>query len=345
MSSRLLIYNPENDLALAYGGERFTPPAAAVEIAKAGVLLPFWWADDDDYVAVRREFDADAARLCDEMGLKGRMWHGEDVEVVEPWGWSADLRCRLRDSGVDVAAMPSADDVERLRQLSHRRTTIELHRMLSTPEDLRPVEAKSVDEAYGAMRRFDAAVVKQPWSCSGRGVMFSRECGDDAMRRFVAGSIRRQGSVMVEPEYEREDEMAALFYCNAGTVRLEGMSRFVTDGRGGYVGNLVDSQENIMRMCGADAVEAAKSMEAPLQCLLEGVYRGWIGVDMLRYAGGLNRCVEINMRMTMGVVAMQIYRRISRSGMLTTGFRDAGTATMASLSPSGTRMAVFLEYA
>ena len=42
----LYLFNPENDLAIAFGGENYTPPPAAQLIGKELSALPLWYADD-----------------------------------------------------------------------------------------------------------------------------------------------------------------------------------------------------------------------------------------------------------------------------------------------------------
>ena len=47
---RLLLYNPENDTALASGLRNFTPGREPLTLAHDGGLLAFWWANDGDRV-------------------------------------------------------------------------------------------------------------------------------------------------------------------------------------------------------------------------------------------------------------------------------------------------------
>ena len=42
----LYLFNPENDLAIAFGGENYTPPPAAQLIGKELSALPLWYADE-----------------------------------------------------------------------------------------------------------------------------------------------------------------------------------------------------------------------------------------------------------------------------------------------------------
>ena len=48
----LYLFNPENDLAIAFGGENYTPPPAAQLIGKELSTLPLWYADDDTTIYI-----------------------------------------------------------------------------------------------------------------------------------------------------------------------------------------------------------------------------------------------------------------------------------------------------
>lgn len=310
--SRLLLYNPDNDLALASGLERYTPPAAGRLMADAGALLPLWWAEPDDCILADHRLEEDADRLRRHFGLHGSPGMSDDVTEASPWGWSLAARRRFLDAGLGEASLPSPARIERLRLLSHRRSSITLLRGIGFPAEKLPAEADTVSQALDHIAACGGcAVVKQPWSCSGRGVAFTESMQPEALRRLLEGWIRRQGSVIIEPLYDRINEMAALYYADGrGSVTLSGMSAFSCDVRGNYTGNIVAPQAVIRQLCGNDAVEAARSLVTPLCSLIGDSYRGWLGVDMLRHREGLLPCMELNLRMTMGVVAMLIARRM-----------------------------------
>lgn len=316
--NRLLLYNPENDIALASGLERFTPPAVGRVMARAGALLPFWWADDDsDEVLLPPDLTNAALELKSRYGLPGQPGFSCATEAA-PWGWSAYTRRLLITAGMPENRLPDPALISRLRDLSHRRVTIAIHRALGTDPSLIPVEATTPEEAIAAIGRFGNAVVKQPWSCSGRGVFFTRGLSADELRRRTEAAIRRQGSLLIEPEYEREQEMAALFYSDGRSMAFRGMSAFTADDRGAYTGNVVAPQKELEQLCGADAVVAARRLAPVLQDIIGSSYRGWMGVDMLRHADGLNPCMELNLRMTMGVVAMMLADRLPRGRVAVT---------------------------
>lgn len=313
--AKILLYNPENDLALAFGGERFTPPAAAVALARAGALLPFWWAEEGDCV-IAPGFEQEATELCKRYGLHGTV--GFSATEPMPWGWSLYTRRILINAGVNPEILPSDADIVNMRLLSHRHTATLLHSMLGTPEHLRPVTAATLNDAMHAIRSFNGkAVVKLPWSCSGRGVIFARRLAAIELSRRIEGTLSKQGSVCIEPEYEPIAEMAALYFADGlGNVEWRGMSAFKSGDGGRYEGNIVAPQQEIEQMCGPDALQYAAALQPHLATLIGTKYRGWLGVDMLRHTTGLNPCMELNLRFTMGVAAMYIWQHLGRRGIL-----------------------------
>lgn len=300
---RLYWFCPENDLALAAGLSRYTPPRVALEMRRAGALLPTLWASESDRVLVMERGD--------------RVDSAEDL-AVEPWGWSPYVRTALLKAGVNESLLPSDRRVERIRQLSHRRSASRVLELCGYPTDLIPVEAADIDSAMAEIaRRGGDAVVKLPWSCSGRGVVETRSMSPEALRKMLAGMIGRQGSVMIEPRYERTADFAALFRIDNGTVSHEGYSSFTTDAGGHYRGNLIAPQSQI-RASLPRAVDEWIELLIPALAEVYGTdYEGWLGVDMLSYrdAAGEEKvmpCVEVNLRMTMGVAALLV----ARSGRL-----------------------------
>ena len=95
-------------MALADGGSGYTAPATIRQMRDELHWLPLWWAKDDDLV-----------------------WNGEDRitlsegDEIRPWGWSAALVHQLKQAGVDEKFLPSPDQLDSLRRLSHRQTAVE----------------------------------------------------------------------------------------------------------------------------------------------------------------------------------------------------------------------------
>lgn len=310
--SLLHLFNPENDMALAVNEPNYTPPRAALRLRRAASLLPMWWANKDDAILVEDDMNAEAELLRTTYGLGGHpVKTAPEGFIPEPWGWSAYTRKIFYNAGVASGQLPSTETITEIRNLSHRRLTIKILKHLGTPEQLLPVEAFSVKEAFEAINRFGRAVIKLPWSSSGRGIIYSTDVPTNTLKQYIAGIIHRQGSALVEPYYNREQDFAALFYSDGTTVTYRGCSLFATDTRGFYAGNIIMPQKELSQQIRTDFTTHITNLEDALTIFTTPSYSGWIGVDMLSYrnsSGALLTapCIEVNMRRTMGVAALYI---------------------------------------
>lgn len=328
---RIHFFNPENDLALALGQRRFTPPKAAVAIRRAGCLLPLWWAAPDDFVLVDSpEAASGALAMKKRYGLKaGVVTRAPSGAEPSPWGWSHYARRVFEAAGTDNSLLPDIATLDRLRELSHRRTTIAIHRHLGTDRRLMPVEAFSLKEVTDALDRTADAVVKLPWSSSGRGVIYSSSLPRDTFLDTVKGMINRQGSVLIEPRYERIHDFAMLFDCHDRRVGFVGLSMFVTNGKGFYGGNLVADGNEIIRRLGIDVDLLIPAVGEALTQVVAPHYNGPAGVDMLTYRDShgitaIAPCIEVNLRMTMGFAALAIMKRLAPDRPMLLGVRADG---------------------
>lgn len=316
---RLHLFNPENDLALGAGCANYTPPPRVAALSRAGSLMPMWWADDGDMILVSEPMDDDAGWLRHEYGLCGVPGcSGKPA----PWGWSAYARRRFRQAGVRDELLLADGDIERMRFLSHRRTSVVVLDALGM-KDLAGEEVTDAGRVAELVGEGCALFLKSPWSCSGRGVFGSRGIQPEVICSKAEGIIHRQGSVMVEREYDKIVDFAALFRSHDGVVEFAGWSVFEAARYGAYAGNIVAPQSELLdRIASRDAVRIIPAVEEALTRVVAPHYTGPLGVDMMIYDDGgqrrLHPCIELNLRMTMGFVAMEVQRRLSpsRPGLL-----------------------------
>lgn len=326
MMRKALLFNPENDLALAAGTACYTPPPAAVALSRAGALLPLWWGEKGDMIVAPEEDRPGAERLCREFGLEASVGSADDLALAEvccPWGWSQAAARRFAVAGVCSVALPSAERIDDCRRVSHRRISVSLLSRLGVDGDSLPVEAHTVEAALQAVGHFDGnAFIKLPWSSSGRGVFDVRRLSRPTLLRYVEGFIRRQGSVMVERSRNKVSDFAMLFRCAGGKAVFEALSGFHTDAGGRYLGNMIASDEAIVAHLGIDPRGWADRLADAVSSVIAPFYDGWVGIDMMTEREspgdllGIVPCVEANVRMTMGVVARYVYDRIGGDMML-----------------------------
>ncbi len=328
----LHIFNPEHDIALAANLSNFTAPHAGRQLRNDLGFLPALWAHDGDAVLVDSVAGAERAYKR----LKGRLGKGEclfvdpsflqhlSVERMEPWGWDKALWAQLLRNGFSEPTLPSNDEVEQIRQLSHRRTSAVLLPFLQQNGIVGEAwECSSMEQVEALISKLGQVVLKAPWSSSGRGVRF------DANMAWVQHVLVQQGSVMVEPFYEKVKDFGMEFSATDEGIRYEGLSLFQTK-NGAYTGNVLATEKTKRQMLGRyvslellDAVCDQIVNHAPL-----GDYRGPFGVDMMLVhnsfddkqlqTGGkyhaplmLHPCVEINLRRTMGHVALVLTQLVN----------------------------------
>lgn len=337
---RLLYFNPENDLALAANDAHYTPPASARQMARDLQRLPLLWAEKEDLVLLRNEEDSSAASPADVSPVRtlpsliGTAWGGSSSLQLLPWGWSPLVVRQLRDAGVSASLLPTTEQLADYRAFASRQTAVRLlrHWRAECPEAFggRGLVGESEwctteQEVKDACSRCDGAMLKMPWSGSGRGVhpVEAELTGKDLA--WVRRTLVRQGGVEVEPIYNKVQDFAMEFWAEDGRVCYEGLSVFETTAGGVYAGNLVASEaEKENRLSGYVSPGLLREVRCCLETLLSSAgiprwYSGPIGVDMMvvklsspqSSSFHLHPLVEVNMRMTMGWVALRLQQKLS----------------------------------
>lgn len=318
--SRLHLFNPENDLALAADMPHFTPPRAAATLARSLACLPGWWADPGDMIICTPE-DAEWLSRC---GLSVSRFDGtSQPSKLSPWGWSKYARRLFSQSGVQECMLPSAEALDSLRLLGHRRLSAQMATLLDEahlpyPLPPFPVEVSDIDAIGKRLSAGEHLIIKSPWSGSGRGIIDTSTAPIAQSLRLARGVISRQGSVMVESALDKVADFAMLFDMEEGKARFRGLSLFYNESYSTYAGNILGSPEAlrnlICRYIDPAALDATQIAVAnALEKLAGSCHEGPIGVDMLVYRTDgqylIAPCIEVNLRMTMGRVAHELYAR------------------------------------
>ena len=336
----LHIFNPEHDIALASNLPNFTAPHAGRQLSHDLGFIPAIWADDDERVLVD---NIETAQKCfGSLRMSARRLLGKELAVrpdmfvcdnnphrmasvrnVEPWGWNRALKHRLLKHGVEPSVLYDDDKLDVLRELSHRHTAARLLPSLLVSGTVgNAYEASSAEEVMHLVGELNSTVLKAPWSSSGRGIRFvntSTLTGDN-VRGWIKNMMESQGSVMVEPFYNKVKDFGMEFESmDDGSVRYLGLSLFHTS-NGAYTGNIVAQEKVKQKLLSNYISPELLCLVKDLICrnfpsLLDGRYVGPFGVDMMVVNTqpdipdaplSLHPCVEVNLRRTMGHVALAL---------------------------------------
>ncbi len=313
----IYLFNPEHDLALAHGAHNYTAPPFARQFRHDLRLLPAWVASAGSFIAVPDDapIEEDRRWLLD---------HHLDITPVpisniadlgpcriHPWGWDATLRHQLLACGVSSDFLPTEEDLDWIRRLSHRRVTIAVHEALDKPSAPRPVELSTQHDVVTFMNRHPGCYLKMPWSGSGKGIYRVIDPhGDKHVLHWIEGALRRQGSLLCEVGLNRVQDFAVECECRDGKTLLTGYSVFDSDFHSQFSTGRVAPREELHHSLLALYPDLDMVVDGVLKALEEIIathYNGPLGVDMMLYRHpnghiALNPCVEINLRMTMGMV-------------------------------------------
>ena len=320
---KMHVFNPEHDLALAANLSNFTAPHAGRQLRTDLGFIPALWAQGDDVVLVENTEEAERRfrllvhRACKRFVTKEQLG-GLPISGVEVWGWDLAIRSFLIRYGVDVKILPSESEIEQIRMLSHRQFAQNVLGCLRG-EGLvgEAYMTDSIAQIHEAIERYGTVVVKAPWSSSGRGVRFLNSNIKRYDEGWASRVIEKQGAIMLEPYYNKVKDFGMEFESDGrGQVSYLGLSLFHTS-NGAYQGNILadedEKQELLSRYVPADILhDIQQKITALTGSLLRDQYRGPFGVDMMVVARDdqqgflLHPCVEINLRRTMGHVALAL---------------------------------------
>lgn len=324
------IFNPGHETAVLQGTLNYTPPRHVGIMSKDLACLPLWYAEKNDLVYAPQKTDFVhtlpptlelVASLFDDTKI-----YTENYTAV-PWGLSPQILHSLKAIATKKAiSLIIPEWKTAYKELTGRQSTIKCHQLLtsalselqipSPPEIVDSVEAVKQKIAESVL----PLVLKTPFSSSGRGVLWlrQRQLTNSKCNR-IRGAIQKQGFVSLEKGLNKRKDLAMEFYSDGkGHIRYEGLSLFATEQGGAYTGNLLKSQpalrKEIVSCIGEETFKSVRqAVTATLETVYGNIYSGYLGVDMLLYEQGgqirIHPCVEVNMRFTMGLVALRLFER------------------------------------
>ena len=294
MSNQIYIFNPEHDLCIANGDENFVPPRSAVGFAKENIDLS---------EHLKRP--------------------NKQRRQIVPWGWNHSLKKRLINEGIDPATLPTEEDLQFIRTHSRREFALDVHSQIisDAPQVIGPdyrIVATSINEIEEFISANGSAVLKSPLSGSGKGIRFIRERLSESDEGWCRKTLAKQGSVIAEQRFEIIKECAVLFECHNEGIDFIGYSLFESR-NGAYSKNILASNEDIEDIVAEyiprdTLIAVREDLKNILADTLVGHYEGFLGVDQIICQTDSPVFIpvsEINLRMTMGLIARNQYDRVN----------------------------------
>ena len=291
------LFNPSNDMALAANVREYVPPKRI------------------------QQMETDLAHL-------EHLWDG--TRFSGPWGWSLATKRRYERMGIPADEMPSDDWIAEVRRLSSRafacayiKTLLQemnderlLGKEMTFIDDTSSPLASQLHENPLLQSLFrhpspHPLIFKSPWSSSGRGVFVSPTFDEQTQSR-LQGFLNTQGGFLVDKFHANKTlDFAMEFFINTDhSVDFLGYSVFHAATTGTYGYNFVESQEELLKRIDTDASLLQQLIDFHTVHLSHIAYHGAAGIDMLKSADGhIHPCVEINLRMNMGILAMLLHHR------------------------------------
>lgn len=326
-------YNPnaESHTAAELSGRVFAPNKIEAAIEHDLEMLCLAWCRKDDIALLRalpgnvhlaylKKAGFDLPEVIEAGSLSGRKLGG-----LRPWAWSPDAAQSLKPLANEISPnLPWQWRGDFPDWWLSKEAGWRFNQMLKSSGEEYGDFCKDLESATSAIERAlqqGDVLLKPAFACAGRGHR-KVSAGDDYMP-WLKKILDHQGGVAVEPWLQREFDFSALYEIREeGRVDFIGMTEMENDAKGRYQGTRVHPKwgnglsNELSSFLFRDAkINEVYGEEIPkaLRAMLKD-YVGPVGVDAMvirRPDGslGIRYVVELNIRMTMGRVALEIAKK------------------------------------
>ena len=337
LNKQLHYFNPGHETAVQSGMIYYTPTASVRKMMTDLGLLPLWYGENGDYILVDESIDSSAflntlpevlrpdIRSVTPADLQEPAVFQEPIEAF-PWGLSPQSIRIFENIQKKQPSLAVPQWNQELTHLISRQTAAgyleQVQRQLPEFNQItRPRFCTNIAEIKQFMSAYPPPyVLKMPYSCSGRGLYWINTCQVDTLAtQWIEGAIKRQGVVSIEPVVDKVCDFALEFVSDGrGQVEYLGISIFETLEKGAFSGNRLGNQEALTRKVTKYIPDShLQTLRQTLKDILSEkigmTYKGHLGVDMLVYRSGssfaVHPFIELNLRYTMGLVALQLSQR------------------------------------
>ncbi|MCL1934266.1 MAG: hypothetical protein FWF53_10710 [Candidatus Azobacteroides sp.] len=325
-------FNPGHETAVLNASKHYYPPSHVVKMQADLAFLPAWYASEGDFVFMETPLPDDFVRSCEPLNLS--------VKPVTPADFSENPEM-FQHSVIDLWGI-SPQSIHFFEKLNlHRNLSLvipqwkEEYRFLGSrfasrkllaellnciPELEREILPRFVSDIETIEQQIaqspESLLIKSPYSSSGRGLIWLPP-GKLAQseRQVLTGMLKKQDQVSIEKVLNKQSDFSMHFENTAeGETRFIGYSIFQTNAKGAYEKSRLDRQDRLekqitCRISSNLILQIRTILTKKIQEIYTPYYIGTVGVDMLIYQSDnsyrLHPCVEINMRKSMGYLAIR----------------------------------------
>lgn len=321
--SSVSFFNPGYEATLARGIEHYTPSKSVRQFREDCATLPLY-LPDVQYTFIQTPEPVVLSRSGNTSTLKTA-----NIQLC-PWGWAPELRGLFPTCDIPYTTAEMCHWGSRLRSIE-----LWLHVHQLSPASFEPrLQAPMVvtKENLPLDTTGSMWVVKSEFSSSGRGILFAENTTKALQAVIKKSGKSNDGCTIIEPWLQHVSDRGYEFRRSAdGTITYLGGSDFHTH-NGRYVGNRLISPQQLEREWTDEPTtpshaEYVKLLTQALNFMNLGRYCGLLGVDTIVYRGTdgklyLSPCIELNIRPTMGHIALELSRKYigTNTGTFTIGY-------------------------
>jgi hypothetical protein len=328
-------FNPGHETAILHNSKYYQAAANQIKMQQDLAFLSAWYAQATDFVLVENPLNEDfistlqalkplplAICVSDLAQHKNRLSN----QTIDLWGISpADIYYFEKLKKQSDLDWQIPDWKEEYRLLSSRLTAQKvLSKLIDAIPEIEPTilsiffsNLESIEQSV--IQSNEKQVLKSPFSSSGRGLLWLLpQKMARSERQIISGMLKKQATVSVEKALDKQLDFSMHFKAvTEEKIEFLGYSIFQTNAKGAYEKSFLAPQleleKQITTYIRQDLLTSVKNkLIAILEKTYLPYYRGNIGVDMLIYQSEnryfIHPCIEINMRKSMGYLALELQK-------------------------------------
>jgi len=330
-------------MAVANSQVSYLPPAHLRQFENSLATMPCFFADEKDAVLTHEPVLPEFVEHLQLLGFKIPSFirtpedlHPNSLPLtrLRPWGWSPAVHNLLRPylplCHNQWFAHPMHKWEPHHRLLLSRETGYKLLQKILELEDnsLNIIEMPALPLKLSSLLDVEQvidtipppALLKTPWSASGRGLFKIRDANEHAETNvWVKSKLKQQGFMFAEPFLNKIADLSFHFQIEPDGVRYLGYNFFETLPSGQFSGcyTHLPYDQTIDESLLIEAIEQGSTIlkKALENLMINKYYQGPAGVDAMLFRNKNNQiklqpCIELNLRHSMGLLNIHLRNRI-----------------------------------